>query len=112
ERLAPVPARDARARPRQLSDLDARARRDRRRARRGRRRARGEAPLPTCDGEPGPPARGARAALAQAKEGSRVKPVEDNGRTYRWMSYPVVGVCVDGCEYECLERAASSGCTP
>jgi phosphonoacetate hydrolase len=41
-----------------------------------------------------------------------MKPVEANGRTYRWMSDPVVVVCVDGCEYEYLERAASSGCTP
>jgi len=35
-----------------------------------------------------------------------------NGRSYRWMSDPVVVVCVDGCEYDYLERAAAAGCTP
>jgi phosphonoacetate hydrolase len=38
--------------------------------------------------------------------------VEANGRRYRWMTDPLVVVCVDGCEYEYLERAASSGRTP
>ena len=41
-----------------------------------------------------------------------MKTVEANGRRYRWMSDPVVVVCVDGCEYDYLESAASSGCTP
>ena len=38
--------------------------------------------------------------------------IRANGRTYRWMTDPVVVVCVDGCEYEYLERAASAGRTP
>ena len=38
--------------------------------------------------------------------------VTTNGRTYRWMTDPVVVVCVDGCEYDYLERAASAGRTP
>ena len=41
-----------------------------------------------------------------------MRTVEANGRRYRWMSEPVVVVCVDGCEYDYLERAASSGCMP
>ena len=41
-----------------------------------------------------------------------MKSVEANGRRYRWMTDPVVVVCVDGCEYDYLERAASSGRTP
>jgi phosphonoacetate hydrolase len=35
-----------------------------------------------------------------------------NGRTYRWMREPLVVICVDGCEYEYLERAAASGTAP
>jgi phosphonoacetate hydrolase len=38
--------------------------------------------------------------------------IETNGRTYRWMSEPLVLVCVDGCEYDYLERAAASGKAP
>jgi phosphonoacetate hydrolase len=41
-----------------------------------------------------------------------MKTVQANGRTYRWMAEPLVVVCVDGCEYDYLERAASSGRTP
>jgi phosphonoacetate hydrolase len=35
-----------------------------------------------------------------------------NGRDYRWMTEPLVVICVDGCEYDYLERAAASGCAP
>jgi len=38
--------------------------------------------------------------------------VEVNGRRYRWMSRPVVVVCVDGCAYEYLECAAAAGVAP
>jgi phosphonoacetate hydrolase len=41
-----------------------------------------------------------------------MKMIEANGRTYRWMSEPLVVVCVDGCEYEYLTKAASSGSAP
>src|SRR5258708_6173510 len=41
-----------------------------------------------------------------------MKTVEANGRTYRWMSEPLVVVCVDGCEHEYLERAAAAGVAP
>ena len=41
-----------------------------------------------------------------------MKTVEANGRRYRWPDKPLVVVCVDGCEYDYLERAASSGATP
>jgi phosphonoacetate hydrolase len=41
-----------------------------------------------------------------------MKTIEANGRSYRWMTDPVVVVCVDGCEYDYLERAASAGRTP
>jgi len=40
------------------------------------------------------------------------KTIEVNGRRYRWMSDPVVVVCIDGCEFDYLERAAAAGCTP
>jgi phosphonoacetate hydrolase len=39
-------------------------------------------------------------------------PIEVNGRRYRWMSEPLVVVCVDGCEYDYLTQAAASGSTP
>ena len=38
--------------------------------------------------------------------------MEVNGRRYRFMSEPLVVVCVDGCEYDYLERAAASGSAP
>jgi len=41
-----------------------------------------------------------------------MKTIETNGRRYRWMTEPLVVVCVDGCEYDYLERAASTGRTP
>ena len=39
-------------------------------------------------------------------------PLEVNGRRYEWMKEPVVAVCVDGCEYEYLEKAAEAGKLP
>ena len=41
-----------------------------------------------------------------------MKTIEVNGRTYRWMSDPLIVVCVDGCEYDYLTEAAKSGSTP
>ncbi len=41
-----------------------------------------------------------------------MKQTNVNGRTYRWMTEPVVVICVDGCEYDYLERAATSGMAP
>jgi len=38
--------------------------------------------------------------------------VDINNRSYRWMTDPVVVICVDGCEYDYLERAAASGSAP
>ncbi|MCG6953371.1 MAG: phosphonoacetate hydrolase [Betaproteobacteria bacterium] len=38
--------------------------------------------------------------------------MEVNGRRYRWMTDPLVVVCIDGCEYDYLERAAAAGRTP
>ena len=38
--------------------------------------------------------------------------IEVNGRRYRRQAEPLVVVCVDGCEYDYLERAAASGVTP
>ena len=38
--------------------------------------------------------------------------LETNGRSYRWMTEPLVVICVDGCEYDYLERAAASGVAP
>lgn len=38
--------------------------------------------------------------------------LEVNSRTYRWMSRPVVIVCVDGCEPAYLDAAAEAGVTP
>ena len=35
-----------------------------------------------------------------------------NGRSYRWMRDPLVVVCVDGCEYEYIERAVAAGVAP
>ena len=35
-----------------------------------------------------------------------------NGRSYRWMSRPVVVVCVDGCEYDYLTAAIQAGVAP
>jgi phosphonoacetate hydrolase len=41
-----------------------------------------------------------------------MKTIEVNGRRYRWMSQPLVVVCVDGCQYEYLTEAAKSGSAP
>ncbi|MEJ2175119.1 MAG: phosphonoacetate hydrolase [bacterium] len=41
-----------------------------------------------------------------------MKRIQVNGRQYRWMSDPLVVICIDGCEYDYLERAAGAGCTP
>ena len=35
-----------------------------------------------------------------------------NGRSYRWMDRPLVVVCVDGCEYDYLTKAAQAGVAP
>jgi phosphonoacetate hydrolase len=35
-----------------------------------------------------------------------------NGRSYRWMRGPLVVVCVDGCEYDYIERAVAAGAAP
>ncbi|MEO7741584.1 MAG: phosphonoacetate hydrolase [Usitatibacter sp.] len=40
------------------------------------------------------------------------KAIEVNGRRYRWMGEPLVVVCVDGCEYDYLTRAAEAGSMP
>jgi len=41
-----------------------------------------------------------------------MRTVEVNGRRYRWMTDPLVVVCVDGCEHAYLEGAAASGSAP
>lgn len=41
-----------------------------------------------------------------------MKTIEVNGRSYAWNKTPVVIICVDGCQYEYLVEAASSGRTP
>jgi phosphonoacetate hydrolase len=41
-----------------------------------------------------------------------MRTLQVNGRGYRWMREPVVVICVDGCEYDYLERAAASGAAP
>lgn len=41
-----------------------------------------------------------------------MKSVTVNRREYRWMQAPLVVVCVDGCEFDYLTEAASSGHTP
>jgi phosphonoacetate hydrolase len=38
--------------------------------------------------------------------------IETNGRAYRWMSEPLVVICVDGCEYDYLTEAAKAGVAP
>jgi phosphonoacetate hydrolase len=35
-----------------------------------------------------------------------------NGRRYRWMTRPLVVVCVDGCQYEYIEAAIAAGVAP
>jgi phosphonoacetate hydrolase len=41
-----------------------------------------------------------------------MRKLDVNGRRYKWMSAPLVVVCVDGCEYDYLEQAAAAGRTP
>ena len=43
---------------------------------------------------------------------SRTKPLQVNGRNYPWMKYPVVVVCVDGCEQEYINQAIQAGVAP
>ena len=38
--------------------------------------------------------------------------IEVNGRHYQWMDRPLVVVCVDGCEYDYLHKAADAGVAP
>ncbi|MET3383673.1 alkaline phosphatase family protein, partial [Variovorax paradoxus] len=38
--------------------------------------------------------------------------LEVNARSYRWMSRPVVVVCVDGCEPAYLDAAIAAGVAP
>jgi len=38
--------------------------------------------------------------------------IEINARKYRWMSEPLVVVCVDGCEFDYLTEAARAGAAP
>lgn len=38
--------------------------------------------------------------------------IEVNGRQYSWMKEPTVVICVDGCEFDYLTHAASSGQAP
>jgi phosphonoacetate hydrolase len=39
-------------------------------------------------------------------------PLEVNGRRYRWMSGPLVVVCVDGCEFDYVHQAVAAGAAP
>ena len=41
-----------------------------------------------------------------------MKDIQANGRSYRWMTDPLVVVCVDGCEYDYLTEAARAGVAP
>lgn len=41
-----------------------------------------------------------------------LKTLEVNARSYRWMTRPVVVVCVDGCEPAYLDAAAAAGVAP
>ncbi len=38
--------------------------------------------------------------------------VTANGRTYRWMRRPLVVVCVDGCEFDYIDKAVRAGVAP
>jgi phosphonoacetate hydrolase len=42
----------------------------------------------------------------------QINEINVNGRSYRWMDRPLVVVCVDGCEYDYLTRAAEAGVAP
>jgi phosphonoacetate hydrolase len=41
-----------------------------------------------------------------------MKDIQVNGRSYHWMTDPLVVVCVDGCEYDYLTEAARAGVAP
>ncbi|MFJ2987174.1 phosphonoacetate hydrolase [Collimonas sp. NPDC087041] len=43
---------------------------------------------------------------------SSTKTLQVNGRSYPWMTQPVVVVCVDGCEQEYINQAIQAGVTP
>jgi phosphonoacetate hydrolase len=38
--------------------------------------------------------------------------IDVNERSYRWMDRPLVVICVDGCEYDYLQKAADAGVAP
>ena len=53
--------------------------------------------------------------MAEVYDNDRVPthaPLEVNGRRYRWMSGPLVVVCVDGCEFDYVHRAVAAGVAP
>jgi len=53
--------------------------------------------------------------MAEVYDNDRVPthaPLEVNGRRYRWMSGPLVVVCVDGCEFDYVHRAIAAGVAP
>lgn len=39
-------------------------------------------------------------------------PIAVNGRSYRWMDKPLVVVCVDGCEFDYIDKAVQAGVAP
>jgi len=39
-------------------------------------------------------------------------PITVNNRTYRWMTRPLVVVCLDGCQFEYISAAVAAGCAP
>ena len=43
---------------------------------------------------------------------SSTKTLQVNGRSYPWMTQPVIVVCVDGCEQEYINQAIQAGVTP
>ncbi|HEY5365549.1 MAG TPA: phosphonoacetate hydrolase [Casimicrobiaceae bacterium] len=43
---------------------------------------------------------------------TRTLPINVNGREYRWMTQPVVVVCVDGCEPDYITQAIEAGVAP
>lgn len=52
------------------------------------------------------------ASAAGASTGLAGRSVDVNGRHYRLPVEPTVVVCVDGCEYDYLERAVAAGVAP
>ena len=43
---------------------------------------------------------------------THARSISANGRTYRWMSRPLVVVCVDGCEADYINQAIQAGAAP